>query len=84
MQTDLQENAITSFLFRASSWERAGVRVPLRISSILTLLILCFASLGSAATIRTDICVYGGTSGGIATAIQSRRMGDTVVVLVFW
>src|SRR5688572_2545603 len=29
----------------------------------------------------TDICVFGGTSGGIAVAIQAARMGKSVVVL---
>jgi hypothetical protein len=30
---------------------------------------------------ETDICVFGGTSGGIAAAIQAARMGKTVVLL---
>ena len=30
---------------------------------------------------ETDICVFGGTSGGIAAAIQASRMGKSVVLL---
>ena len=33
--------------------------------------------------IKTDICVYGGTSGGVAAAIQARRMGKSAVLLAF-
>src|SRR5256885_14547724 len=29
----------------------------------------------------TDVCVFGGTSGGIAAAIQCARMGKSVVLL---
>src|SRR5688572_28588781 len=33
-----------------------------------------------AATIETDICVFGGTSAGIISAVQSAKMGKTVVI----
>lgn len=33
--------------------------------------------------VEADICVYGGTSGGIAAAIQARRMGKTVALVEF-
>jgi hypothetical protein len=39
------------------------------------------ATICGAATFETDICVFGGTSGGIAAAIQARRMGKTVVIV---
>src|SRR4051812_19430949 len=42
-----------------------------------------FSSLCSAATMESDVCVYGGTSGGIAAAIQSSRMGHKVILLEF-
>lgn len=29
----------------------------------------------------TDVCVYGGTAGGVAAAIQAARMGKTVVLI---
>lgn len=49
-------------------------------------IVLCaWASLrlcvSSAEIIETDICVFGGTSGGIAAAIQATRMGKTVVLV---
>jgi hypothetical protein len=34
-------------------------------------------------TIETDICVYGGTSAGIAAAVQARRLGRSVAVAAF-
>lgn len=36
-----------------------------------------------AAVIESDLCVYGGTSGGIAAAIQASRMGKTAVIAEF-
>jgi len=33
------------------------------------------------ATIQADICVYGGTSGGVAAAVQAARMGKSVILL---
>jgi len=33
--------------------------------------------------VETDICVYGGTSGGVISAVQASRMGKTAVLLVF-
>ena len=33
--------------------------------------------------LQTDICVYGGTPGGVAAAIQARRMGKRAVLVVF-
>src|SRR5688572_9862741 len=34
-------------------------------------------------TIRVDVCVYGGTPGGVAAAIQATRMGKTAALAVF-
>lgn len=34
-------------------------------------------------TIKADVCVYGGTSGGVAAAIQAQRMGRKAVLLEF-
>ncbi|TLD68265.1 FAD-dependent oxidoreductase [Phragmitibacter flavus] len=36
-----------------------------------------------ALTIEADICVYGGTPGGVAAAVQSARMGKKAVLIVF-
>jgi ribulose 1,5-bisphosphate synthetase/thiazole synthase len=42
-----------------------------------------FPVLLSAQPIEVDVCVYGGTSGGIAAAIQGARMNRRVVLLEF-
>lgn len=34
----------------------------------------------SAAVVETDVCVYGGTSGGVAAAVQAARMGRRSVI----
>ena len=33
--------------------------------------------------LKVDVCVYGGTPGGVAAAVQARRMGKTAVLAVF-
>jgi hypothetical protein len=35
------------------------------------------------ATIQVDVCVYGGTPGGVGAAVQARRLGKTAVLAVF-
>src|SRR5438874_4362917 len=49
------------------------------------LLSLCLRGfdLCSAGIIESDICVYGGTSAGVAAAVQARRMGKTAVIVEF-
>src|SRR5690349_8403989 len=44
--------------------------------SLLTLLLLASRSFAD-----TDVCVYGGTAGGVAAAIQAARMGKSVVLI---
>lgn len=34
-------------------------------------------------TLRVDICVYGGTPGGVGAAVQARRLGKTTALAVF-
>lgn len=34
-------------------------------------------------TLRVDVCVYGGTPGGVGAAVQARRMGKTSALAVF-
>ena len=34
-------------------------------------------------TVTADVCVYGGTPGGVAAAVQSSRMGKKAVLVVF-
>src|SRR3954471_23500855 len=36
-----------------------------------------------AQAVDTDVCVYGGTSGGVTAAIQASRMGKKAVLLEF-
>jgi hypothetical protein len=38
---------------------------------------------GPSRTLTTDVCVYGGTSAGIAAAVAARRAGRTAVVAAF-
>lgn len=34
-----------------------------------------------AESIETDVCIYGGTSGGVTAAVQTARMGKRVVLI---
>jgi len=34
-------------------------------------------------TLKVDVCVYGGTPGGVGAAVQARRMGKTAALAVF-
>jgi len=46
-------------------------------------LLLAFTLVSSASlasVIESDLCVYGGTSGGVAAAVQGARMGKSVVI----
>lgn len=43
-------------------------------------LVLTFHPALSAEVIEADVCVYGGTSGGVAAAVQAARMGKSVVI----
>lgn len=42
--------------------------------------LLFISSVCSAGVIESDLCVYGGTSGGVAAAVQAARMGKSVVL----
>lgn len=55
-------------------------RIKCAIVAIL-LVALTFASVACGGGRKTDVVVYGGTSAGIAAAIQASRMGKSVVVL---
>jgi hypothetical protein len=45
---------------------------------LLALTLVSSATLAS--VIESDLCVYGGTSGGVAAAVQGARMGKSVVI----
>lgn len=49
--------------------------------SLLAVLLAAFAPPCSAATIEADVCVFGGTSGGVAAAVQAARMGHRTMLL---
>lgn len=57
---------------------KLATRAPLTLA--LTLLGLV-ASATSAATINRDVVVYGGTSAGVAAALQASRLGKSVVLV---
>lgn len=40
-----------------------------------------FCFLPTANAVETDVCVYGGTSGGVVAAVQAARMGKRVVLV---
>src|SRR6266702_674223 len=53
-------------------------------SVIVALLSLrCGLDLSGADFIQSDICIYGGTAGGVAAGVQAARMGETVVIAEF-
>lgn len=41
------------------------------------------APLPSPVSTETDVCIYGGTSGGVAAAVQAARQGQSVVLVEF-
>src|SRR5438874_5503875 len=49
----------------------------------VALLVTIFCSSTIAAVVESDICIYGGTSGGVAAAIQASRMGKKAVIAEF-
>jgi hypothetical protein len=58
------------------------MRMTKQVLSLLTPL-LCFAGGGAVLAqevIEVDICVFGGTVGGVAAAVQATRMGKTAVL----
>ena len=44
-------------------------------------ILCCLISAGSLTAADYDVCVYGGTSAGVAAAVQTARMGKSVVVI---
>ena len=52
----------------------------MRIRYALILSLACATGLPAAET-QYDIVIYGGTSGGVAAAVQARRMGKSVVLI---
>src|SRR5438093_77225 len=54
-----------------------------RIVTLSGLLVLSLATnaVHPAEVIETDVCVYGGTSAGVAAAVQTTRMGKRAIVV---
>ncbi len=57
----------------------ANIAGPMR--TIATILIVTAALASNAAAQTYDLVIYGGTSGGIAAAVQAARMGKTSVLI---
>ena len=57
---------------------KLAMRAPLTLALALLGLV---ASATSAATINRDVIVYGGTSAGVAAALQASRLGKSVVLV---
>jgi hypothetical protein len=53
----------------------------MRVSALVVLSLALSASPAHAAPREFDIVVYGGTSGGVAAAVQAARMGKSVVLI---
>src|SRR3989442_8624913 len=66
---------LSSFVLRPSSLNPGVV-------TLCCLLVLGPATLAvhAAEVIETEVCVYGGTSAGVAAAVQTTRMGKRVVI----
>jgi len=47
---------------------------------VLVLLCLELLPASAAEVLESDICIYGGTSAGVAAAVQAARMGKTVIM----
>ena len=57
------------------------LNIVIRIFFIFSIALLPGCKLGDVQDTHYDIVIYGGTSSGIAAAIQSSRMGKTVVLI---
>ncbi len=49
--------------------------------SLALALLTVGGTLQAAEALETDICIYGGTSAGVAAAVQAARMGKSVVIV---
>ncbi|HRH97802.1 MAG TPA: FAD-dependent oxidoreductase, partial [Prosthecobacter sp.] len=70
---------------RRFDWQSNPTHLTIRLPIESTMKPFPFAfvllsSFAAAAVIESDICVYGGTSGGVAAAVQVARMGKSVVI----
>ncbi len=56
--------------------------LPIHFRLFLLTLLSCALSLPAATVIDSDVCVYGGTSGGVIAAVQAARLGKSVSLVV--
>jgi hypothetical protein len=40
-------------------------------------------AVATAAVIETEVCVYGGAAGGVTAAVQAKRLGKSIALVVF-
>src|SRR5688500_9650893 len=52
-----------------------------RYLAVVIPLLFCAAAQAAPTTASFDILIYGGTAGGVAAAVQARRMGKTVAII---
>ena len=55
----------------------------MKINLFLVCWLIAVGRAPSAPVVDSEICIYGGTSGGIAAAVQAARMGKSVSLVVF-
>src|SRR5437667_5490484 len=62
---------------------RAAMQMKTRILRPACVLLLCLLELHlrSAEVVESDLCVYGGTSAGVAAAVQATPMGKAAVLV---
>jgi len=53
------------------------------VCSLMLVLLLSSCFVRASEIVESDLCIYGGTSGGIAAAVQATRMGKSVSLAVF-
>ncbi len=69
---------ISANIFSTKSQRKAGVLFQW-IASFL----LLASQLQAAEIIESDVCIYGGTSGGVAAAVEAARLGKSAVIAEF-
>ncbi len=79
---------MSNLLLAARKWVRSfggegfNGAIALRRGVLLVAVLLAqFPSLAVAQPIYVDVCVYGGTSGGVIAAVKAARMGKTVALV---
>jgi NADPH-dependent 2,4-dienoyl-CoA reductase/sulfur reductase-like enzyme len=49
--------------------------------TVFLIALISIPEIASAAPIEVDVCIYGGTSGGVSAAVQAARMGKRVTLV---